>query len=74
MKPIYIPPKITTIKGVKMKVGFFRIIGLFGLLAEELTIAAEDGKITVAEAIKIVTRICEALGIDFDATGFDLPQ
>lgn len=55
-----------------MRISFFRVLGLIGLLAEELTKAAEDNRITVNEALHIIKRICETLGIDFDAEGFDL--
>lgn len=55
-----------------MKIGFFQVIGLIGLLAKELSAAAEDGKITVNEALKIVSGICESLGLDFDQEGFDI--
>jgi hypothetical protein len=48
-----------------MKIGFFKVLGLVGMLAEELTAAAVDGKITVDEALRIVGKICEALGIEF---------
>lgn len=56
------------------KIGYFKIIGLIGLLAEELTIAAEDGKITVSEAIRIVVKICETLNLDFDIQEFKIGQ
>lgn len=55
-----------------MKIGFFTVLSLIGMLASELTEAAADGKITVAEALHIVERICESLGIKLDKTGFDL--
>jgi hypothetical protein len=56
----------TTSKGDgTMKIGFFKVLGLVGMLAEELTAAAVDGKITVDEALRIVGKICEALGIEF---------
>ena len=57
-----------------MKVGFFKILGLMGLLAEELSNAAIDGKITIKEAITIISKICEALGLDFDTEGLDLTE
>ena len=57
-----------------MQIGFFKILGLIGLLAKELTEAAMDGKITVREAIHIVEAICEQLGIDFDKEGFELEK
>ena len=56
----------------RRKVGFFAVLGLVGLLADELTKAAEDGKITVSEGLKILKAICERLGIDFDTTGIKI--
>jgi hypothetical protein len=50
-----------------MKVSFFKVLGLVGMLAEELSAAAVDGKVTVDEALRIVGKICEALGIEFIA-------
>lgn len=55
-----------------MKVTFFKILGLVGLLAEELTKAAVDNKITAKEAINIIQMICTALGINFDTEGINL--
>jgi hypothetical protein len=46
---------------------FFKVLGLVGLLAEELSVAAVDGKITVKEALRIVERICDSLRIEFVA-------
>jgi len=55
-----------------MKISFFKAISLVGLLAEELTEIAADGKITIKEAIGLVEKICEKLGIDFDKEGIDI--
>ena len=55
-----------------MKISFWKALSLIGLLAEELSNAAADNKITVAEALHIVEVICEKLGVDFDKAGFDL--
>jgi len=52
---------------------FFRVLGMIGMLAEELATAATDGTLTAAELIRIGEKICEALGIDLDTTGFELP-
>ena len=52
-----------------MNVSWFKVFGLIGILAEELSKAASDGKITINEAIVIVARICTSLGIDFDTKG-----
>ena len=57
-----------------MKISFWKILSLAGLLAEELSEAAADNKITVAEALHIVEVICERLGVDFDKAGFDLAK
>jgi len=57
-----------------MTIGFFKVIGLIGLLANELTAAAVDGKITAREAISIMEKICAALGIDLDKTGLELGE
>jgi len=57
-----------------MKISFWKALSLVGLLAEELTEAAADNKITVAEALHIVEALCERLGVDFDKAGFDLAK
>jgi len=57
-----------------MHIGFFKVIGLIGLLANELTTAAMDGKITAREALSIMEKICAALGIDLDKTGIELSE
>lgn len=50
-----------------MEINYFKVLGLIGLLASELTIAARDGKITGTEGIKIISNICEGLGFTFDS-------
>ena len=55
-----------------MKISFFKAISLVGLLAEELSEMSADGKITIKEAIGLVEKICEKLGIDFDKEGIDI--
>jgi len=57
-----------------MKISFWKALSLVGLLAEELTKAAVDNKITVAEALHIIEALCERLGVDFDKAGFDLAK
>ncbi len=54
----------------KMKIGFFQVLGMIGMLAGELSKAAIDGKITAAEMLSIGERICESLGIELDKEGF----
>jgi len=55
-----------------MHIGFFKVLGLIGMLANELSMAAVDGKITAREALKIMEKVCDELGIDLDKTGIDL--
>ena len=56
----------------KMKITWFKALGLIGLLASELTKVAEDGKITITEALTVVSKICLELGINFDTTGLTM--
>ena len=51
--------------------GFFKVLGIVGLLSVKLQEASIDGKITISEAIGIMEAICESLGINFDKEGFD---
>ena len=55
-----------------MKINYFKVIGMIGMLAEELTRISEDGKITIKEAVDLVEKICEHLGLDFDQAGVQL--
>ncbi|MCP3923894.1 MAG: hypothetical protein GY714_15050 [Desulfobacterales bacterium] len=57
-----------------MGISTFKVIGMVGMLAEELSNIAADGKVTVQEAVGLVTKICEALGLDLDEEGFKLPE
>ena len=57
-----------------MHIGFFKVLGLVGLLAQELTLAATDGKITAREALRIMEKVCDALGIDLDTTGISVAE
>ena len=59
-------------RSIKMKIGFFAILGMIGMLAQELSNAAADGKITLNEGIRILDKICLQLGIDFDKEGYEL--
>lgn len=47
-----------------MKVSFFKALGMVGMLAEELTEALADNKISIPEAIKMVARISGVLGVE----------
>jgi|GEM_PF-3184263 len=57
-----------------MKVTFWSALALVGALAQDLSEASADNKITVTEALDIVKDICEKLGIEFDEVGFDLAK
>ncbi len=57
-----------------MKINYFKVIGMVGMLAEELGEIAEDGKVTIKEALDLMEKICERLGLDFDRTGFQLTE
>lgn len=46
------------------KVGFFRVLGMVGMLAEELSKAAEDGKLTADELLTIGAKIAQSLNIE----------
>ncbi|MCP4665311.1 MAG: hypothetical protein GY849_03005 [Deltaproteobacteria bacterium] len=56
-----------------MTINVFKVMGMVGMLAEELSTIAADGKVSVTEAFSLVKKICDTLGLDFDDTGFDLP-
>lgn len=55
-----------------MKINYFKVIGMIGMLAEELSRIAEDGKITIKEALDLIEKICDQLGLDFDQAGIKL--
>jgi hypothetical protein len=55
-----------------MNISYFKVIGMVGMLAEELSKIAEDGKVTVTEAFDLMKMVCERLGLDFDTEGFEL--
>ncbi len=55
-----------TKKGELRGMNTFKVMGMVGMLAEELGNITADGKVTFLEAIDLVTKICEALGFDFD--------
>jgi hypothetical protein len=56
----------------KVKITIFSVLGLVGLLASELTACLDDGKVTLKEAMAIVEKICNQLGIEFDKAGLKL--
>lgn len=46
------------------KVSWFKILGMVGTLAEALTKAASDGKITLTEGVVILQTICDEIGVE----------
>ena len=55
-----------------MKISYFKVIGMIGMLAEELSQIAEDGKINIKEALNLIEKICEQMGLDFDNEGIEI--
>lgn len=55
-----------------MQINYFKVLGLVGMLAGELTKAAEDGTITAAEGLSMAFKICTSLGLEFDNNISDL--
>jgi len=46
-----------------MKFGIFQIFQIFGIVSSWATQALEDGKVTLAEAVDLVTQLCAILGV-----------
>jgi hypothetical protein len=57
-----------------MHVNTFKVMGLVGMLAEELSVIAADGKVSVTEALGLIKKVCKQLDLDFDEVGFDLSK
>lgn len=54
------------------KVSFWKALGMIGLVADELTKAGADNKITVDEALVIAKNLAVASGVAFDDAGSKL--
>jgi hypothetical protein len=52
-----------------MKISWWKAIGMAGLLADELTKAGADNKITFDEALTITKDLAVAAGLQFDDAG-----
>lgn len=50
----------------KGKISWFKALGMAGLLADELTTAAADGKISVDEALSMAHNLAAAAGLTTD--------
>jgi len=56
------------------QLNFFMILSMAMTIMGEIAMAASDGKITVSEAIKIITKAALALGLDLDDEGIDVSK
>ncbi len=54
------------------KISWFKALTLVGTLADSLTRAADDGTISVDDALDIATRLASAAGITTDSAGIGL--
>ena len=57
---------------MKVDISFWKMFGLTGMLANELTQAMKDNKVTAKEALKLIENICDYLDIDLDKEGIEL--
>lgn len=55
-----------------MKISWWKAIGMAGLLADELTKAGVDGKITFDESLVIAKNLALSAGLTFDDAGATL--
>ena len=46
-----------------MSFGIFKIFQIFGIVSSLATQALTDGKVTLAEAVDLVTQLCAILGV-----------
>lgn len=46
-----------------MSFGIFKIFQIFGIVSTWATKALADGKVTLAEAVDLVTQLCAILGV-----------
>lgn len=53
----------------KVNIPWFKVFTLGATLISELTTAAQDGKISIEEALGIVGKLCAQAGVIFDNTG-----
>lgn len=54
------------------KPNFFKLLMVAMSLGSKLAEAAEDGKITVDEALEIIASVASDLGFDFGSEGVDV--
>ena len=52
-----------------MKISWWKAVGMVGLLADELTKAGADGKVTFDESLVIAKNLTTTAGLTFDDEG-----
>ena len=55
-----------------MKISFFKIFAVLGIINNWLMVAMADGKVTVREGLELIEQLCSMLDIDFDKQGMDI--
>jgi hypothetical protein len=55
-----------------MKISFWKALGMVGLLADELTKAGVDGKVSFDEGLVIAKNLASTAGLTFDDKGTTL--
>lgn len=48
------------------KLNFLKIMGLVGMLTDEMINIEKDGKVTITEGITLIDKICNSLNMKFD--------
>lgn len=49
-------------------------IDLISEVVDEVEIVVEDNKVTIQEVVDIAQIVCDKLGFDLDAKGFEIPE
>jgi len=48
------------------KLNFLKIMGLVGMVTDEMITIEQDGKVTITEGLTLIDKICNSLDIKFD--------
>ncbi len=51
---------------MEKKMNFLKIMGLVGMITDELINIEADGKVTITEGLTLIDKICNNIGINFD--------
>ena len=57
-----------------MKFTFWKAMSLLGFLGEELVKIAENQKVTVDEALRIVEELCKKVDLEYDKEEFEMAK